>query len=77
MFVVFILSAVLVAGAIFVGLRYIGQFEESEKTDSVQSLNKQAAVKARREEFGASNRGTSMNTAPIHVIPYNDLGISE
>lgn len=77
MFVVVILSVLLVAGSIFVGLRYIGQYEASEKKNSPQPLNKQAVVKARREEFGASNRETPMDGAPIHIIPYDDLGINE
>lgn len=77
MLVVVILSVLLVAGSIFVGLHYIGQYEASEKTNSPQPLNKQTVVKTRREEFGASNRETSMDGAPIHIIPYDDLGVNE
>lgn len=77
MVIVIILSASLVAGALYVGFRYAGIEDRKGKSNTLYPLNKQAIVKARREEFGASNRGTSMDDAQIFDVPYSYLGITE
>lgn len=76
MIAVYIISGLLIIWSVWVGIRYIGQYRFTSTRTSKQIFNKQEAVKERREEFGVSNQGTSMEDAPIHVVPYNDLGIN-
>jgi high-affinity Fe2+/Pb2+ permease len=72
-----IFGAVLVlitAFVFYLGIHYIHETKALTQRGDTQ-FNKQDYVKKNREQFGASNRGTSMDGRNIYAKSPSDLGL--
>lgn len=68
-------ALVLITAFVFyLGIHYIREIKASTQRADTQ-FNKQDFVKENREQFGASNRGTSMDGRKIYAKSPSDLGL--
>ena len=74
---IYIITCILMAiGALVVAFFYVKHETTPEYQKEKRLAERQKNVKERRAEFGVSNRGVSMDDAPINIVPYGDLGIN-
>lgn len=66
--------ALIVGSVFYLGIRHISDIMASTKKVVVQ-LNKQDYVKQNRQQYGASNRGTSMDKRNVYAKTPSDLGL--